>query len=803
MSKPSLGRQSLRTFAVLAGIALLVLLIARTGTSRVVEQARAVGWGMVLILALGGLSHVLRTWAWRLTFRSDIRQVSFAKTFALRLISEAIGNFGLAGQVAGDTARVSLLGPSVPVADRISSVALDRGIYTLTAAVVSVIGVLASVILLPLPGTWRTYALVFAGSLAVIVLLTVLSFARGWRFLSGATKALGNVPGIRGRITTKLSVIEAVEENLLTFHSQAPREFWAATVLYLVSQALAIAEVYLLLMFMGAGITLTGALVIEAFTKLISVVGAVNPGNVGTYEGGNLVLARMLRMAPAAGLMLALCRRARTLFWAGIGALCLVVLSRRKEPGMPKLIDGSHLGNTIEPAAAGNSTVREVGPSNTPAVIVVVDSKEGVNGFRPALATVGSLPVSLRAILTAQTLEPSRLIVSVPASLANAVKNALLRTRRFPRSIEWHERESGVELCALVREVAGSADRIILLSGSNIYKPALISAAADRVPTTDAMVFKSASRPAGLCCLSQPAALDVAEHSKIDSVEDGQSWIEIKSDAAVAEAPENEWQAIVTAEDIQAAERKLDTWMFKSTDGIFARFNRRISIPISRQLLKTPITPNGVTFVILAVSVAAAVFFARGGYWNMLAGALLSVWASILDGCDGEVARYKLLSSKLGSWLDTICDYLYYLMTFVGITWGLNKTSGGNTYLVFGAALVVGAFLSFFVVSWMRRRVAADDPGKFLARFQNQAEKRSTNPLVFVARNCEFIIRRCFFPYALLVAALLNIMKPIFVTTAVGANLVWIIALYSSFALKKKNTSPGLVPIGLQPNAGD
>ncbi len=185
----------------------------------------------------------------------------------------------------------------------------------------------------------------------------------------------------------------------------------------------------------------------------------------------------------------------------------------------------------------------------------------------------------------------------------------------------------------------------------------------------------------------------------------------------------------------------------------------------------------------------------------MLAGAALSVWASILDGCDGEVARFKLQSSKFGCWLDTICDYLYYLMTFCGIAWGLNRASNTNVYLGWGGVLVAGMFLSFFVVSWLRRRMAAAQPDKFLALFQSKAEARSSNPLLFLARNTEFIIRRCFFPYALLVAALLNIIKPVFIITAISANLVWTIALYSYFAFSKNETSSARIQPRMEPDA--
>jgi hypothetical protein len=54
------------------------------------------------------------------------------------------------------------------------------------------------------------------------------------------------------------------------------------------------------------------------------------------------------------------------------------------------------------------------------------------------------------------------------------------------------------------------------------------------------------------------------------------------------------------------------------------------------------------------------------GYRNMLAGALLCLFASIPDGCDSEVARLTLQESEFRCWLETVCDYQYYLFMFVG-----------------------------------------------------------------------------------------------------------------------------------------
>ncbi|MGO9304111.1 MAG: lysylphosphatidylglycerol synthase domain-containing protein, partial [Candidatus Korobacteraceae bacterium] len=144
------------------------------------DQVKTVGWGLGLIVALGGISHVTKTLAWRLTFLCDIRDVSFARTFALRLVSEAIGSFGLPGQVLGETARVYLLGSALPVATSISSVTLDRGLYIVTSALVSVTGILTALFLLPLSDTWRLYAFLFARALAVWLVVIAVAFQRRW-----------------------------------------------------------------------------------------------------------------------------------------------------------------------------------------------------------------------------------------------------------------------------------------------------------------------------------------------------------------------------------------------------------------------------------------------------------------------------------------------------------------------------------------------------------------------------------------------------------------------------------------------
>ena len=92
MSKPATKRQwALRTLAGIFGTALLIYLIRRIGPEKIAEDIATVGWGLALVIALAGVSHVVKTFAWRMTLTGCVGRVSFLRMFQLRVASEAVG----------------------------------------------------------------------------------------------------------------------------------------------------------------------------------------------------------------------------------------------------------------------------------------------------------------------------------------------------------------------------------------------------------------------------------------------------------------------------------------------------------------------------------------------------------------------------------------------------------------------------------------------------------------------------------------------------------------------------------------
>lgn len=520
----------------------------------------------MLILVLGGVAHVIKTWAWRLTLRCDLNGLSWSRSVGMRLVSEAIGQLGIAGKVLGEGVRVSMLGPSVPIANGISSAALDSGLYISTSAMITVVGITTALLIAPVSGKWRLYSCLFAGGVLAFVGLIALAVAKRWPVLSGSTRVIGRLPWFQKCVNSKQHVISSAEESLLSFHGEAPHAFWASLMLNLLCHALAALEVYIVLRFMGLRIPLFGALVLEGLTKLINTVGALNPGNVGTYEAGNMLITRVLGITTASGLTLALCRRARGMFWAVVGVLCLLQIKKlskdnKSDSEANKAVHGTGEKDSMEQRMNAERQI------DSQTVIVFANCERHPCGFYSSLARVGTLPVLVRTILTVHGIGVGRIIVCVPAAAAQDFKSALRQGGRLPLSVEYREVGPDTDLWSLVTEVAATSASVMLLLGNRLYQPRLLQSAAEW-RGTGTLAVATSRELAGIHVLSQSATLNLGSQSntRIHKLSESHAWKQSDTPVEIKEVGANSWHNIVTPADLPAAERKLDTWLVKPTD---------------------------------------------------------------------------------------------------------------------------------------------------------------------------------------------------------------------------------------------
>jgi CDP-L-myo-inositol myo-inositolphosphotransferase len=158
------------------------------------------------------------------------------------------------------------------------------------------------------------------------------------------------------------------------------------------------------------------------------------------------------------------------------------------------------------------------------------------------------------------------------------------------------------------------------------------------------------------------------------------------------------WLDVDTPEALREAERRLMRDQgAKTRDGPVARhLNRPVSRWLSHYLVRTSITPNQISLASWMLSCVGAGMMAMSGYPTLAIGGVLAQLASIIDGCDGEIARLKRSQSEFGGWFDAVLDRYADAVLLFGLMWHEFAATGTNLSVVLGFTAIVGSFLNSY-----------------------------------------------------------------------------------------------------------
>jgi len=199
---------------------------------------------------------------------------------------------------------------------------------------------------------------------------------------------------------------------------------------------------------------------------------------------------------------------------------------------------------------------------------------------------------------------------------------------------------------------------------------------------------------------------------------------------------------VTTTTDVDDAEWRLLRGLVKDTDGFMARnVERPISLRIARRLASTGITPNQITLLSVGIGLGGALFFLSAHWLWQTIGALLFLAHSILDGCDGELARLRFQESRFGGIIDYWGDNVVHIVVFACMAIGWSLSIGAPWPLLLGAAAALGNLGSAWFVYWRVMHAKKDSgplftsvttvPGQTLARMLDAASRRDFIYLVF------------------------------------------------------------------------
>ncbi|WGT47042.1 CDP-alcohol phosphatidyltransferase family protein [Tessaracoccus lacteus] len=125
-------------------------------------------------------------------------------------------------------------------------------------------------------------------------------------------------------------------------------------------------------------------------------------------------------------------------------------------------------------------------------------------------------------------------------------------------------------------------------------------------------------------------------------------------------------------------------------------YMRRLSIYLTWLLVRTPLTANGVTWLMIVAGGLAGPALLLPAPWGVVVAALLAQLQMLLDCCDGEVARWRRTMSPRGIFLDQIGHYVAEgsIGLFLGVSVALAAAPTDWRFMFAGALLMAGIWLN-------------------------------------------------------------------------------------------------------------
>jgi putative ABC transport system permease protein len=369
VTKPSTAKRSvawLQAVAFVLGALLLVFVIRKVGVQPIFSALGRVGFGFFFVVAINGLRHVLRTIAMSLSVPPEHRRFTFPQAFAARLGGESMSFLTFAGPLLGEATKVALLRKRVPLVHGVPALVVDNLLYNLSVVLVIFGGACLMLFAYPVPAVAREMLILIASVAFLGLIAAAMATRRRVTLLTNLIDSLGRRGFRPGFLRTRRHHIYRIELTVYGFYKRRRAAFFSMIGLDLTSHVASVLEVYVTLKMLGFAPTVGASYIIESLTKVINFAFGFVPATIGVYEGGTEIILKSLGFAAAAGVTLAIVRKAAIIFWTVIGVSIITwravpnawrrVLDR--SPRLQKLMDSLVLSNLAHrPARTAVSVV--------------------------------------------------------------------------------------------------------------------------------------------------------------------------------------------------------------------------------------------------------------------------------------------------------------------------------------------------------------------------------------------------------------------------------------------------------------
>lgn len=304
--------------ALLAGAAGFTILVRQAGAEKLVEGARAFGFGTVLFIAMAGVEHGLHAWGWQRCFAPGTAPRLRALLQAY-LAGYAFGLVTPTASLGGDVLRASLLPAGTSTAEGAAAVTADRLACSVSDALVGLVGVVLLFLLAPMAG-WQKAALLaatllFGSGIAGFFFVQRSGRLAGWIAAHPLVARLGG-----DRLAERVARAGvSLDGHLEALHRERPGAFRSALLRNLAATGVGAVQIAIFLAWLGKPDVLSSAAIVFFVAVAIDLFSFFIPARLGVQEGSRMLGTSLAGLDPTLGLLLSLLLRLEQMVWAGVG----------------------------------------------------------------------------------------------------------------------------------------------------------------------------------------------------------------------------------------------------------------------------------------------------------------------------------------------------------------------------------------------------------------------------------------------------------------------------------------------------
>ncbi|NLY25290.1 MAG: flippase-like domain-containing protein [Bacteroidales bacterium] len=315
----------------LLGVLALGIMIYKTGIDTIFRDIRQTGWWFVPIIGLWVVVYLINTYSFYLIIQDgspEAEKVGFVRLFKLVISGFAINYITPFGLMGGEPYKIIELQQTLGIQKATSSVLLSTMMHFVSHFIFWMVSIPLLLFLVPVLSDVVELGMILSSGTSLLLLLWAYRvYTRG-----GVDRAIvlgSRLPFIGKRLRAyrnqNREKINQMDTLIAGLYKNRKKDFIASLLLELFARFFLCIEVILMMKAIGNPINFGQSVLIESIQSLVGNLLFFMPMQMGSREGGIVIVYGILSIPLAYGVFVSLGKRIREFFWILVGIVLIKI----------------------------------------------------------------------------------------------------------------------------------------------------------------------------------------------------------------------------------------------------------------------------------------------------------------------------------------------------------------------------------------------------------------------------------------------------------------------------------------------